>query len=80
MSASLSTMDLISASLRRRGPTAGSAPSWYRAFSASVSVIHAATILGSAPASRVARYPASFRSHSAILRAVSSSSLVGVAA
>ena len=38
------------------------------------------TILGSAPASRVARYPASFRSHSAILRAVSSSSLVSVAA
>jgi hypothetical protein len=49
MSASLSTMDLISASLMRRAVAAGSAPSWYRAYSASVSVIHAATILGSAP-------------------------------
>jgi hypothetical protein len=80
MSASLSTMDLISASLMRRLVATGSALSWYRAFSASVSLIHAATILGSAPASRVARYPASFRSHSAILRADSSSSLVSVAA
>jgi hypothetical protein len=45
------------------------------AFSASVSAIHAATVAGLAPASRAARYWASFRSHSATLPAVSSLSV-----
>jgi hypothetical protein len=48
------------------------------AFSVSVSAIHAATVAGLAPASRAARYWASFRSHSAILFAVSPSWLVGM--
>jgi hypothetical protein len=66
-------MALISASLiRRRCVLLGRLAARYPAFSASVSAIHAATVAGFAPASSAARYPASLRSHSAILSAVSS--------
>ena len=67
-------MDLISASVMRRVVALGRAPSLVSGFLSLRSRRSTRRRSGLAPASSAARYPASLRSHSAILRAVSSSS------